>query len=547
MVSQRYPYRAVTVWAGYVLLALCLFCLPLSAVGRWLAAAWIVCAVASVLIWRGRYTRRTLAAESDSPLAHALTALPDDLRADTPVLLVCHVCGCAKPAVLHDGNAVWVDVAEPGLLLPARRQIQRQCGRAPNAVVLSVAPERYTDLAALHGDLVSWRYAIANLQHWFDLRVPVYLTVLARLDAIAAHGATTWHGVVLSGTDAAGDVRKLARAALARLEAGLPTATRLSSGLRGSVRAQALLAWVADALAPALDTTANGLAVLRLQGLLLADSAAASLQSNLWQMWLQNQASLAPMSRPGGRMPDPLPLPVVPHLPRHWRCSGSLSGLLHAGVMTGLAIAVALFFSWRANTELILRVGDDIVRYRQTPSVEIELKRSTLDQLRADRTLLKTYARRGVPWRLGWGMYRADRLVPLLEREISRYVPPPPPPTVLSLDSLSLFASGSAVLKPDANRALISALSVITANPDKQVLIAGHTDQSGNAQLNQKLSEARAVAVRDWFVSMSSLPSWHFATQGYGDSRPVASNEDAAGKARNRRVDITLVPALPPH
>jgi outer membrane protein OmpA-like peptidoglycan-associated protein len=60
--------------------------------------------------------------------------------------------------------------------------------------------------------------------------------------------------------------------------------------------------------------------------------------------------------------------------------------------------------------------------------------------------------------------------------------------------------------------------------------------------MNLKLSIARAGAVRDWLIEASGLPATQFAIQGYGDTRPIASNETSDGRARNRRVEITLVP-----
>jgi outer membrane protein OmpA-like peptidoglycan-associated protein len=56
------------------------------------------------------------------------------------------------------------------------------------------------------------------------------------------------------------------------------------------------------------------------------------------------------------------------------------------------------------------------------------------------------------------------------------------------------------------------------------------------------LSEARAAAVRDWLADASGISVTRFAIQGYGDTRPKVSNDTDAGRAQNRRVEITLVP-----
>jgi len=110
------------------------------------------------------------------------------------------------------------------------------------------------------------------------------------------------------------------------------------------------------------------------------------------------------------------------------------------------------------------------------------------------------------------------------------------------LDSLSLFEAGSAQLKPDSTKVLISALADIKAQPGWLIVITGHTDASGSPEHNRQLSHARAIAVRGWMQRMGDLPDSCFAVQGLAASQPVASNDTEPGRAANRRVDIQLVP-----
>ena len=117
-------------------------------------------------------------------------------------------------------------------------------------------------------------------------------------------------------------------------------------------------------------------------------------------------------------------------------------------------------------------------------------------------------------------------------------------PKPVSLNSLSLFKPGSAEFKPDSTRILINALMGIKAQPGWLIVIAGHTDVTGNTEQNLKLSHARAVAVRDWLQSISEMPASCFAIQGFGATQPIADNHTATGRAANRRVDIRLVPQV---
>ena len=115
-------------------------------------------------------------------------------------------------------------------------------------------------------------------------------------------------------------------------------------------------------------------------------------------------------------------------------------------------------------------------------------------------------------------------------------------PDPIWLDSLSLFDAGSAELKSGSTKVLVNALVGIKARPGWLIVITGHTDASGDAGQNLRLSHARATAVRDWMQRMGDIVDSCFSVQGLAASQPVASNESEMGRMANRRVDINLVP-----
>lgn len=112
----------------------------------------------------------------------------------------------------------------------------------------------------------------------------------------------------------------------------------------------------------------------------------------------------------------------------------------------------------------------------------------------------------------------------------------------IRLDSLQLFASGSAELKPDSTKVLINALANVRAQPGWLIVITGHTDATGDELRNLALAQARAAAVRDWMKNMGDVADDCFAVRGHGSGQPIADNATEAGRAANRRVDISLVP-----
>lgn len=117
-------------------------------------------------------------------------------------------------------------------------------------------------------------------------------------------------------------------------------------------------------------------------------------------------------------------------------------------------------------------------------------------------------------------------------------------PEPVHLDSLLLFAPGSAELKPESTKVLINGLMHIKAQADWLIVVSGHSDNSGNTGQNLELSRARATAVRDWMQQMGDLPDSCFAVRGLGASQPIARNDTEEGRSANRRVDIQLVPQV---
>ena len=92
---------------------------------------------------------------------------------------------------------------------------------------------------------------------------------------------------------------------------------------------------------------------------------------------------------------------------------------------------------------------------------------------------------------------------------------------------------------------LVVSLSKVAANlqkyPDSTVQVIGHTDSDGEASYNLALSQRRANAVADE-LQASGVSYTRIRTTGRGEDEPVASNLDEAGKARNRRVEIVVIP-----
>jgi chemotaxis protein MotB len=115
---------------------------------------------------------------------------------------------------------------------------------------------------------------------------------------------------------------------------------------------------------------------------------------------------------------------------------------------------------------------------------------------------------------------------------------------VISLAEAGFFPSGTATLKPDAVDAL-RLLAHTVSDKALHVIVEGHTDnvpvRGGKYASNWELSTGRASTVVSMFIEQGLDPS-RLSASGYGEFKPVAPNDTAEGRARNRRVDIVLAP-----
>jgi outer membrane protein OmpA-like peptidoglycan-associated protein len=102
-----------------------------------------------------------------------------------------------------------------------------------------------------------------------------------------------------------------------------------------------------------------------------------------------------------------------------------------------------------------------------------------------------------------------------------------------------LFDTGSSTLKAGAREKLAKISGILLAHPGLTLQIEGHTDSVGSDEFNQQLSERRADSVRDFLAEQGVAPS-SIAAHGFGKTQPVASNDNAEGRQRNRRVELVV-------
>lgn len=220
---------------------------------------------------------------------------------------------------------------------------------------------------------------------------------------------------------------------------------------------------------------------------------------------------------------------------------------LAAGQVTDLAPSVD---AARKQIELLTRNLGELRRERD--GLRGQLVAARAQQARMQRQLEERDQRlarvTGAMTELQQQLAAANERQTRLEQQVARLTTPslpiqepPAPPEAWSanLDG-SVFAPGSATLKPEAVGKLADIAARIAASPQARVRIVGHTDASGDAQTNLELSVRRAEAVQAELIAGFRLDPAQLVALGMGEAAPVASNETAEGRRANRRVEISV-------
>jgi outer membrane protein OmpA-like peptidoglycan-associated protein len=105
-----------------------------------------------------------------------------------------------------------------------------------------------------------------------------------------------------------------------------------------------------------------------------------------------------------------------------------------------------------------------------------------------------------------------------------------------------VFETGKADIKPQSEEVLGKVGAFLTAHNEIKVEVGGHTDAQGSEANNQTLSEKRSAAVVEYLrAKFPGIQSDQLTSKGYGESKPIASNDTADGRSQNRRVEFKLL------
>jgi cytochrome c oxidase subunit 2 len=102
------------------------------------------------------------------------------------------------------------------------------------------------------------------------------------------------------------------------------------------------------------------------------------------------------------------------------------------------------------------------------------------------------------------------------------------------------YQTGSAMLTDDSRYELDNVIRILSDNPELRIELSGHTDNTGNASDNLRLSQNRAESVRSYLVT-NGVDESRLSARGYGQTNPIDTNDTPEGRAQNRRTEIKIL------
>lgn len=523
---------------------------PLS-VGSRAVLSLLVILIVGVMFWRQWQVSDARRNAPGMPLEASLP--PEDFQGAVVLVVGDGASLFAPEQAYRETRQGWYLRVKDAALLPLLAQHlanQRPALISQVSVLLAVIPERHVSVDDFTRALRGWQRAIVQCRPWLSGLPPVWTVCWVSPPDAGATETPLWFITA--------DTRQGIQAHQPGM-GNMPLTHWLTEGgtegqftrLTRVLWLEALTGWFRPAVESLLTTHQNALPSLPPCAWGVCLVPVKGQDGNLWQQHIDGLTALKPLP---GTSSDELPLPelLLSGLPRRRGISRRMQFLRMAGGLAGVFLTLAMLASYVNNQRLIRNVDDHLALYQRLSGHPAPPKLQAQQRLRADGRLLDDWARRGEPVRYRLGLYQGLRLVPPVEAAVNDWAPPPPPapvikkivqgPKTVRLDSMSLFDTGQWQLKPGSTKVLINALVGIKAKPGWLIVVAGHTDNTGDDASNQTLSLKRAESVRDWMRDTGDVPESCFAVQGYGETRPVATNDTLEGRAQNRRVEISLVP-----
>ncbi|PKH20871.1 hypothetical protein CIG19_16920 [Enterobacterales bacterium CwR94] len=439
----------------------------------------------------------------------------------------------------YSGQAAWLLVSEPKELTRRLSYISKHAPGTQIMAFFPFLPDGHETSELIVENLMRWRSHFSGMVEYLTL--PCAFAIYARLSNERRSNTpqnASWIGELdltqqqaVSYADAMQDLKVRLKDDM------LPGASHTQRAVMGVH----LLQWLQESGIEAALNTLFTQAPLQLSNVVLCDYGNGFHRHGAWSSWLEEKYAILPglgstltlPPFPKVAMPPalpviaPRPVPATPTLPTFYWSIGLVIILLGAHVL---------------NTTLQVRqqqvqFHQQMLRFATLQGLSLQkLQRYITDMEHVERQWDSCSTDSALQ---SWGLSPCKTFAARVENRVDALKSLP---AISTAGGQALFDSGSAVLRSDADPLLKGIEALANAWPKQQLLIVGHSDNTGNETRNLWLSEQRAIAVRDWLIKQQ-ISSDRLDIRAVGATEPVASNDTVEGRKKNRRVEVLVLPA----
>ncbi len=441
-------------------------------------------------------------------------------------------------SVRYTDKICWLLVTSPQMLTQRINSIKVNHSDSPLMAFFPFLPDGFDTSEIMIDKITSWKNQFAGTQPVITL--PCILGIYARLTTTRRSHLpenASWSGKI----DATLPAPATVVATLKQQQEKLAEEAISVNTIQRFALLSSLLRWMANLSINAALEKVFTQSPLQLHQILLCDDGNGFPRHGAWSRWLEEHYGILPPLGIASSLP-PLPEVRVPVLlpppPEQTALTirHPLPKILWSILLATLLLAIDMAHITWSSAAKQQQFQKQLQPYNNFQRMSVLRKQHYITQLALIREQKEECsAKSGLT---DWWFSPCARQIVSVDQQLASlkailtYSTDFPP---------ALFNPGSAKLKQDAIVQLTSILTLIRHYPNQFVLIIGHTDNSGSDGRNATLSEQRAIAVRDWLAA-SGVNTNIMSVRGVGASEPVASNKTVDGRARNRRVDVLILP-----
>ncbi|SFN56385.1 OmpA family protein [Izhakiella capsodis] len=466
------------------------------------------------------------------------------VKPENPVILLIGPCAAtwfsksdATDNARYAGSATWLQIGTPQELEKRLNYLNQYASNAPVHAFFPFLPDDSETVELTIKKIRAWqeRFRSTLTSHCIPCTFAIYTRLSSERRSHSPDNAT-W------SDDLAIQPRTSTNFAQALNDLELHIQNRAANDCNHSQRkvvTLTLLGWIkVSGISQAISDVFSR-SSLELNKILLCDYGNGFTRHGAWSNWLESQYAILPSLGTGITLPPlpPVTIPIkkMPVIVRK-KTQIILPKLYWSILLVTTLLAVKMFSHARYEYQQNMAFEQLLQRCAAINNLSIHRLEKRINYLDNEyqRRSQQVSSILSLQWSFIPESSYSNQLLSLMTKLKSI-------PVLSTAGAQEIFNSGSAALLPAAAKQLKNILMLARKYPNNNLLIVGHSDDTGRSDYNLLLSKKRAISVRNWLLEKNIAPQ-RLKISAAGDSEPVSNNSTPAGRQHNRRIEILIVP-----